>query len=259
MKTVEKSLDILEAVLRNKEEMSIVDLAKSTNQSVSTTHRICATLTKRGYLFQKNKGGKYSLGYKFALFSSISNAFINIRSKALPYMKELSDKISETVALSVLDGLDPIDIVSVVPDSVLKAGPWSGTKTPFHCTSMGKVFLANMPSEIIDSILNQKGLEAYTEKTITDVNKLKTEIDAIRKDGVAFEDEEFIIGVRSTGAPIRNELGEVFASVCFLAPTSRLTSSRMKQLAPLLKQYALKISKSLGYKEKKEVLDHLSG
>ena len=255
MHTIEKSLDILEAILNNKDEISIVDLAEATNQSVGTTHRICSILIKRGYLYQKEKGDRYSLGYKFLLFNNIANTGTNIKTEALPFLKELSEKISETVVLSVLDGNEPLDVISVVPDMILKAAPGLGTKSPFHSTAVGKVHLAHFPNEKINRILSSHELIAYTDQTITDVNRLKMELEVVKAQGVAFDDEEFIVGLRSAAAPIRGENGEVFASVCYLAPSTRLSSLKMKQLAPLVKNCALAISRALGYedKEAKEV------
>jgi len=252
MHAIEKSLDILEAVLKHKEEITITSIARTVGQRVSTTHRICSILVKRGYLYHKENGGKYSLGYKFLLFNgNIANTSINIKTEAFPLLKELSKKISETVVLAVLDGIEPVDIISVVPDTILKATPGLGTKSPFHCTSVGKVFIAFMPNETIERILNSMEFTAYTDRTITDFNRLKIELNTIRIEDVAFDDEEYIMGLRSAAAPIRNENGEVFASVCYLAPSIRVSSSKMKQLAPLLKNCAYAISRSFGYNGKK--------
>lgn len=257
MNAIEKSFDILEAILNNKNEISIIDLAKVTNQSISTTHRICSILVRKGYLYQKEKGGKYSLGYKFLLFNDIANINVNIKAESYPYLKELSDKISETVTLSVFDGTELVDIFSVVPEAILKVTPGLGTKSPFHCTAIGKIFIANMPIEKMEKILDSQELKAFTERTITDVEQLKQELDNVRKDGVAFDDEEYIMGLRSAAAPIRGQSGEVFATVNFLAPCSRVSSLRMKQLAPLVKNCGLSISRALGYIEAEKVLENL--
>lgn len=247
MSAIEKSLDILEAVLAAKGEISIADLAKVVDQSISTTHRICLILVKRGYLYQENKGSKYSLGYKFLIFNDITYNVNNIRNAALPFIKDLSKKISETVVLAVWDGFEPVDILFEVPDTILKATPGLGTKSPLHCTAMGKIFLANMPEEIIEKNLHLNGLPAFTDRTITDIEKLKAELDIILKEELAFDDEEYIIGVKSVAAPIRSESGEILAGICFLGPSSRINTMRMKQLAPFVKNCASAISMTLGY------------
>lgn len=250
MHAIEKTLDIFEAILNNKGEITLIDLAKATGQSVSTTHRICSTLVTRKYLYQQGKRGKYSLGYKFLLFNNVNNTSSNIKAEAMPFLKELSDKISETVILSVFDGVEPIDVVLVVPDLILKAVPGLIQKSPYHCTAPGKLFLSYMSDKMIEKILNSQELTAYTELTITDVNQLKSELKTIVAEGIAYDDEEFVFGLRSAAAPVRGENGEVFACVSYLAPSTRVSPLKMKQLAPLVKNCALSISKVLGYQDK---------
>jgi IclR family KDG regulon transcriptional repressor len=250
MSTIEKVLDIFEAILNNKSETTLGDLAKATGQRISTTHRICSALVKRRYLYQQGERGKYSLGYKFLLFNNIANTSSNIKTEAMPFLKDLSDKISETVVLSVFDGIEPIDIATIVPDLVLKAVPGLTPMSPFHCTAVGKVFLAHMPDDMIEKILSTLELNAYTELTITDANRFRSELKTIVKEGIAYDDEEFLIGLRSAAAPVRGENGVVFACVSYLAPSTRVSSLKMKQFAPLVKACALSVSKALGYQDK---------
>jgi IclR family KDG regulon transcriptional repressor len=250
MSTVERVLDIFEAILNNKGEITLVDLTKATGQRISTTHRICSALIKRRYLYQQGERGKYSLGYKFLLFNDIANTSGNIKTEAMPFLKDLAEKISETVILSVFDGVEPIDIATIVPDLVLKAVPGLTPMSPFHCSAVGKVFLAHMPDDMKEKILSTLELTAYTELTITDINRLRSELETIVKEGIAYDDEEFTIGLRSAAAPVRGEHGEVFACVNYLAPSSRVSPLKMKQLTPLVKACALSVSKALGYQEK---------
>jgi IclR family KDG regulon transcriptional repressor len=250
MNAVERALDIFEAIQKKKGEMSLNDLAEATDQSVSTTHRTCSTLVKRRYLYQQGDRGKYSLGYKFLLFNDVANVSSNIRAEAMPFLNDLSEKISETVILSIFDGNEVVDIASVVPDLILQAVPGLNPKSPFHCTAVAKIFLAFMTDKKIDRILSSYELTAYTDRTITDIDQLKAELRTIAADGIAYDDEEFLIGLRSAAAPIRGESGNMFASVSYLAPSSRVSSLKMKQLGPLVKTCALSISRVLGYQDK---------
>lgn len=247
MSIIEKTFDILEAILKHDDEISISGLAKATGQSIGTTHRICKALANRGYIYQRKQRGKYSLGFKFLLFNDINHVTRNIKNVALPFLKELSEKISETIVMSVFDGFEPIDVFSVIPDTILKASPGLGTKSPFHCTAVGKVFLANSSPEMIEIVLNSPKFHVYTDNTIIDANRLKAELDVIKGDDLAFDDEEYIEGLRSVATPIRAENGDMLASICFIAPSTRVSFSRMKQIAPLIKNYGLAISKALVY------------
>jgi IclR family KDG regulon transcriptional repressor len=251
MSTIEKALNIMETILKQKDEVSLADLAKLTGINITTVHRACTSLTNRGYLYQKEKGGKYSLGVKLLQFNYIANTGVNIKEEAYPFLKILCDEITETVILAVLDGVEPIDIVCILPDKMLQAAPGIGTKSPFHCTSVGKIFLANMSDERIEGVIGLQGLKVYTDFTINDMNRLKTDLETIRQDGIAFDDEEYILGLRSAAAPVYGEQGNLLAAVAFLAPSTRISSLKLKQLAPMVKHCADEISRALGRYQRK--------
>ena len=96
MIVVERALDILEAILNHGDEVSLVDLANMTGLHISAVRRFTSTLTKRGYLYQKHKGGKYSLGVKLLQFGNAANVAINLRELALPFLKRLCDDTSQS-------------------------------------------------------------------------------------------------------------------------------------------------------------------
>lgn len=248
MSTLEKGLDILEVILHNKKEISIIDLAKYAGLSNSTTHRILSILVERGYIYQKQKGAKYSLGYKFLLYDQMSDIeynFVNVKHEANPFLEELSEKISETMVLSIFNGREPVDIMAIVPDIILKASTGIGTKSPLHCTAVGKMFLACMPDDKINRILSSYELIPYTEKTIINFDLLKIEINNSRTEGIAYDDEEYIVGLRSAAAPIILDTGEVIACIYFFGPSARISRRKMKQIGILVRNCALEISKKM--------------
>ena len=247
MSTVGKALDILEAILKNKDEVGLADLAKMTGLNRTTVHRICSVLVKRDYLYQKNKGGKYSLGLKFLQYSSMANTAASIKDQALPYLQHLCNEISETTNIAILDGVAPVSIAVIAAERILKVAPNLVDRYPLHCTALGKIFLAYMPDKRIESIINM-GLNAHTENTKTDSDRLKKEIEIIRRDGIAFDDEEYLLGVRSAAAPVKDENGNILAAISFVGPSVRISKLRMLQLAPMVKNCALEISRSIGYK-----------
>ena len=144
----------------------------------------------------------------------------------------------------------PAKVASIVPSHTLQAVPSDITRYALHCTSIGKLFLAYMPDERREHLISSVGLKLYTDNTITDMARLRKELEIIVRDGVAFDDEEYTVGVRSAAAPIKGDTGIVLAALCYIGPSVRISSVRMKQLAPMVKSYALEISRSLGYKGK---------
>ena len=92
------------------------------------------------------------------------------------------------------------------------------------------------------------GLRAYTDKTITDTDKLKRELETTRREGISFVDEEYELGIIATGAPVWSESGNVIACVTLVSVTSRMNKVKIRKLAPKVKNCAIKISHALGYK-----------
>lgn len=252
MSVVKKTLDIIEAVLKTGDEISLADLAKITGVNRTTVHRISAILVERGYLYQKKRGDKYSLGLKFLQYSRQSSAVVGIRDTVLPFLQNLCDETSETVNVAMLNGIEAFTVASIgAEDRVLLVAPNPSNKFPLHCTAMGKILLVSMENKKIKNIIDIIGLNAYTDNTITDADQLIKEIEKIRRNGVAYDDEEYWIGIRSTAAPIMGEGGDVIAGMSVVGPSVRISKSKMIQLAPVVKNCALKISQSLGYTGKR--------
>ena len=249
MQIVKRTLDILEASLKLKDGFTLADLAGMTGLTIDTVRRYVATLTERGYLYQQERGGSYSLGIEVLKFNNAAGTSVILKERAFPFLKTLCEEIAETVHMAVLDGTEAV-CIAVIPNKgiMFQVVQDEGSRFPLHATSLGKILLAYLPDEKIENILNSISLRAYTNNTITDIASLKREIENIRHDSVSFDDEEYEIGLRSAAAPIKGEDGHALAGIAFLGISLRISNLKMKQLAPFVKNTALEISRLLGYK-----------
>jgi DNA-binding IclR family transcriptional regulator len=251
IRLVNRTLDILELFLVSNQEMRLSDLAELTGLDKSTVNRIAATLVDRGYLIQPEKRGKYSLGLKFLDYSGLIKRNSKIREIALPHLLKLSRVADESVILSIRDARTPrlVAYNETIPSShALRIVPEEGTLFPLYCTAVGKIFLAAMSEADLENYLSSTDLKSYCSNTITDPTRLKANLADIIREGVAFDDEEFILGARGISAGIRSSEGRVAAAIAILGPAVRLTLRRMKGLVPDIKSCALDISRELGYK-----------
>ena len=248
MKSLEKAFDILELFLSDKDEISLQDLASSSKLNKATVSRTTSTLVKRGYLRQKEKRGKYSLGTKFLDFSGIIKSRIKLRDIAMPHLIELSQAIKESVLLAIWDGKTAVFSETIHTDYPLRIVPDEGTRIPLYCTGVGKIFLAHMSDEELERYLNTTILEYQTPNTITDPNLIKIHLMTIKKEEVAFDDEEYFVGVRNVAVAIKDGEGKVPGAVSVLGPSVRLTRARMTEIVPDIKRFTSKISIELGYK-----------
>lgn len=251
MKTINKSIGILDLFLTSDGELSIEEIARLSAMNKSTVRRIVLSLIECGFIKQQKRRGKYSLGMKFLDYIQAvkkNNPIIDI---AEPYLNEMKRTIDETVSLALWDGRDAVICRSLYPDNTpLKVSFNEGTMLGLHYASLGKAIMAEMSEEELDLRLS-KTLTRYTHNTITDVNDLKKHFMVVRQEGVAIDHEEAFPGVRGISATFKNSEGVVAGAVNVLGPSIRLTREKIREYVPTVKDCALKISKALGYKEQR--------
>ncbi len=252
MQAIEKQLLVLEALaeMKNENGFSVADLVHKTGLNSGAVHRICAVLVKRGYLHQKYKRGPYFIGHKFLLFSGINKHVTGVKEKALPFLNKLCEEVSETVDLLVFDGKSLFSIATVFPKQFLRAVPDTTLVQPFplHCTAIGKILLASLADDELDAVLSSSSLTTYTENTVTDKAQIKADIEVVRRGNIAYDIEEFWIGIMSVAAPLKDDNGKAIGAVSIVGPTQRLNKLKLKQFGSVLLNSVLQISRSLGYR-----------
>jgi IclR family KDG regulon transcriptional repressor len=247
MNSIEKTLEILDLFFERDSELSISEISKLTNINPSTTHRIATILVKRGYIDHPHKKGGYSLSTpKLLQHLGIIKKRLKIRTVALPYIRKLSQDVNEAVELSLCHGQVAYNIEVINIDRLLNITADSRTFN-LYSTGVGKVFLASMSDDEFQHYINGIVLQPRTPNTITDVDEMKRELKKIRKNGVAFDDEEHELGVRNIAAPVRNWENNVIAAIGIIGLTTRISRQRMIELAPEVKNTAEKISHEMGY------------
>jgi DNA-binding IclR family transcriptional regulator len=124
-------------------------------------------------------------------------------------------------------------------------GDWTGRATPLHCVASGKVLLAALAEREVLRVV-RKGLAAYTERTITELEPLLEELSRVRRRGYATAIGEFELGLNAVAAPVHDARGAVIAAVDIWGPAFRLTLRRIPELASQAREAAAAISVRLG-------------
>jgi IclR family acetate operon transcriptional repressor len=207
--------------------------------------RIVATLCDAGFL--QRSGNRYTLGTGLIPLGQQALARLDIRSVARPVLKQLSKETGETAHLAILAGNHSLLVEVCQSPAPIRVGAPSGTLADLHCSATGKVLLASLPDDRLESLLGTKPLPVKTRKTLTTLTQLRTELVRVRKQGYAVDEEEFFEGIRCLAAPVRNSAGEVVASVGITGATTRLTSTRIPVVARQVRAGAEALSAGLGY------------
>ena len=247
MDSINKAFEIFEVFLKNDDELSINNISKLSGINAGTVHRITSILVKRGYVIQPKRRGKYSLSTaKLVDFAKIVRQKLKIKTIAYPYLRELGQNVDEAVVMASLIGHVAFLVTMINLDHVISFRPESSTLS-LYSTGLGKIFLANMSEKEFQDYINSVVLKPRTPNTITKVDELKKQLKLIRRDGIAFEDEEHDLGMRTVSAPVKDWEDNVVAAISVFGPSVRMTKQKMQEIAPVVKGYALKISHAMGY------------
>lgn len=246
---LQKATDILELFLNNESELSLSEVSKLSGLNKSTANRIASFLIEKGYLSQREKRGKYSLGMKFLDFSAVIKKRLHVREVALYNLTKLKETVKESCGLVVWDGKEATLTDLIQNYSTLRVSPDEVSRLPLHATACGKIFLANMPEKQKEGYITKPGLKKYTTRTITAPATFRKELASIKKEGLAFDIDEHIVGISSVGAAIKDINGNVIAAAVVLGPTARLSRSKLKNMARTVLKCAEDISHGLGWKD----------
>lgn len=248
IQSVERAADVLELFLSNNQELSVKEISDKLGLSKSTVHGIIKTLAYRGFLIQNLDNMKYKLGLKlFELGNAVSNQF-NIVEIARPIMKKLVEDLKETVHLVLYEHGEVIYVEKMDGPHTLRIYSQIGKKAPIHCTGVGKAILAFQEEEDIDWLLSNNDLEKFTQYTLTDKVEIKKHIQTVRQLGYSVDDEEIEIGLKCIAAPIFDRYGKAIAAISCSSPKFRLSEERSNEVIQSIKQAAMSISESIGYK-----------
>jgi len=245
--SIDRALQVLELFSLEKPEWGITEISKALNIYKSNVHNVLTTLAEKGFVIKDSKTDKYKLGIKFFELGSIVIKNMDLRKIAHPYIEELSKEFNETVHLGVLDKGRVVSIEREESDKSLCSHIEIGKRTPLHCTAVGKAIMAYLSEDEINLIIREKGLEKFTENTITTKKDLENEFKKIRKQGYAVDNMEHEEGVRCVAGSIRDHTGEVIASMSISGPAFRINENNISNIAKKVKEYCDYISKEMGY------------
>lgn len=247
VQSVDRAFDILEALKDG--EMGLVDLSKKVSLNKSTVHRLLNTLIYRGYVSQNPENNRYKLNLKFLeLGTGVLNS-LDIVSIAKPHISKLSEKTNEVVHLVLIEQDEIVYIDKIESNNTIRMHSYIGKRIPIYCTAVGKAYMAHLKNdEFIDlwNIIKDK-LIKLTENTITSKNNMLKELDTIRNNGFAVDNEENEEGVICVAAPIFNYNKNAKYAISISTPKLRIDEDRIKYFGQLVETAAKEISKELGY------------
>ena len=246
IQAIERAVAILNAFSAEEPEFGVTDLAARLDLHKSTVHRFLVNLEAAGLVERDRRTSRYRLGLRIFELGGLVLQQMNLWDEALPFLEGLVSDTGETGHLAVLDGGEAVYIERVEARRALRIPSAIGRGYPAHATSLGKVLLANLDRESAMALVEERGLHRCTPRTITDPDALWRELDKVRAEGYAVDDEEYEEGLRCIGAPIVGHTGQIVAALGIGGPVTRVTPERVDELAALVMAAATSLSRRMG-------------
>ena len=243
IQVIERMMSLLDALALSHEAATLKMLAQATGLHPSTAHRILAVMAS-SRLIERQENSTYTLGIRLLELGNIVKSRISISSVARPFMQELHGQIGEAINLGIRDQ-DEIVYVERTSSgrALVRVVYLVGGRAPLHITSLGKLFLAADSPEAVRAYAQRTGLPGKTPLSLTCLEALERELEQVRQDDLAYDNEEAEIGLRCVASPIRDDEGQIVAGLSISAPTDRHHDDW-----PLrIKVTASRISQALGY------------
>jgi DNA-binding IclR family transcriptional regulator len=229
VKTAETTFEILEE-LKDQNGATVTELTDEFPLSQSSIHNYLSTLREKGYVVRK--GNEYRIGLRFLEFGGQARYREQLYRVAKDEITELAEETGELANLLVEENGRGIYLHREKGEQAVQTDSYTGHRVHLHNTALGKAVLANLPRERVDEIIDQHGLPATTEHTITDRNELYDELKQIREEGIAFDDEARLNGLRCVAVPILNNDDDVEGAISLSGPTSRFQGEYFRSDIP---------------------------
>jgi DNA-binding IclR family transcriptional regulator len=245
VRSVDRAAALLLALGESHGEAGVTELARRLGLHKSTASRLLATLEKRGLVEQDDETGRYRLGLVVIRLAEKAERTLDLRSIAMPELDRLARATRETTGLGIADGDQFLTVAQADGPNLVAVGDWTGRGVPIHSVAAGKVLLAAMPEREILKLV-RRGLDRFTDRTITQLEPLLEELARIRRRGYATAFGEFEAGLNGVAAPVHDARGQVTAAVDIWGPAFRITPPRMPELIQQVRESAAAVSVRLG-------------
>jgi IclR family acetate operon transcriptional repressor len=244
---IDRGAELLVRVLESEQPVALAELASASGIPKSTASRLVSALERQGLVEQDGERGRLRPGPAILRVAQRSLLERSVVELARPALDALGEASGETINLAVPGPLGVEHIAQVEGRHFLGAGQWLGRSVDYHCTAVGKIFMA-----FGRATTAARPLAAMTPHTLTDAGRLRANLAVVRRTGFAEAVNELEIGLAAIAAPVRGAGGEVVAALSISGPTTRMSPERIAELKPILIEEARAVSRRLGNTEQGE-------
>ncbi len=244
LQSLERGMAVIQVFSHEHPALTLSEVARMTGTTRATARRILLTLEKLGHV--RSDGRLFRLTPRVLSLGWAYLSSLNLWDVAQPLMEDLVEQTKESCSAATLDLPDIVYVARVPTRRIMSITLGVGTRLPAHPTSTGRVLLADLPEPELDQFLDEASLEPFTDRTITEPDRLRAEIIKVREQEWALVDQELEIGLRSIAVPIKGAGGRTIAALNVSSAVARVPLNDIQQeFLPLLSETANLISRGL--------------
>ena len=229
VRTTEKTLTLIEEMM-DREPCGVTELAENVGMGKSAVHNHLTTLRKHGYVLKT--GDEYHLGLKFLEVGGSTRKSMEFYQVAEPEVESLANKTGELANLLVEEQGMGVYLMRSKGEEAVDLDTYAGVRTHLHTTALGKAILAYLPESRVEEIIERRGLEQKTPRSIGSREELFESLEDVRSRGYAIDDGERLDGLRCIAAPVKNSSDNVLGAISVSAPASRISDDDLHGQLP---------------------------
>ena len=234
----QRLLALLEVIAEKDQFFTLQNLVEETGLPKPTLHRMLQQLESSGMLQREADNRHYSTGTRLRRLAE--NLLLNdtVHGARHAVLKQLVEEVGESCNITALSGGEVLYLDRVETLEALRFYLHPGSRVPVHCSASGNLFLAQMSPAQRRRLLEMSSLKAFTNNTLTDVESVEAEIETVRQNGYAFDNEEFLPGLICIATLAPNAKGRSNLGIAIQAPTMRMRREQALQYLPALHKAA---------------------
>ncbi|RPJ15895.1 MAG: IclR family transcriptional regulator [Desulfobacteraceae bacterium] len=241
---VHKIFQLLRVVAESPTMLGQTELVQKLGYSKSTTHGLIHALLREEALSQDSDGRKFYLGPAITDLAFSNWNYFKTAETAQPFINDIRGQIGETVFLGGLIRKRVLIMASAEAEVPIKISAPAGTTIPLFAGAVGKVFLAAIGTDRVRQMIMEKGLPRYTPGTITDEEKYLAELELVKTQGYAVDNEEYIHGIKAVAVALGNRKGLPLA-VWVVGLSSTMEPVKIRQIIDVILKTTEKLRASL--------------
>jgi IclR family pca regulon transcriptional regulator len=226
MTSLARGLAVIQAFSTRRDPLTISYVSNKTGFSRAAVRRCLYTLAQLGFA-GSDDGRHFFLRPRILALGHSYISSMPLAAAAQPVLERISHLLHESCSIAALDGVDIVYVARANVTRIMSIDLRVGSRLPAYCTSMGRVLLANLPPEELESYLSRAELARRTDRTIVSREKLRQMLRLVRRNGYSIVDQELEHGLRSMAVPIHNSGGKVTAALNVGAQAQRVTILEM--------------------------------